>query len=301
MATSAKQKRDPLDWSNFPPGSIVHYSTLLCLACIFDLFTEQLGLAPRTAATEIKRHVPSVEELTAREHQRPYFESEERHPRCPYCDATKRWHARLQTHRIEGSKATDAARRALVKSLPTRDEQFQVLEVKRTARAVFFEWLDALGRELDFEDDRAWMLSATRAYLERREPKTDWAEIFGGVRAVRRSHRLEEGWEVDGARLFLAPALYNDVLLVQYLVSRSHAHGGRTFEGRLTLVELVRRMRHSGHLEAQGISERDQFDVLERLVEQLTGGDATIKLHYILDRRDLLEKVKTVYARYAAS
>jgi hypothetical protein len=143
------------------------------------------------------------------------------------------------------------------------------------------------------------MLEATRAYLERREPKTDWSEVFESVRQVRRSHRLEEGWERDAGRLFIAPALYNDVLLVQYLVSRSHRHGGRTFEGRLTLVELVRRMRHSGHLNAQGITDRDQFEVLEQLVEQLTGGDAAVKLHYVIDRRDLLEKTKDVYARYS--
>jgi hypothetical protein len=145
------------------------------------------------------------------------------------------------------------------------------------------------------------MLAAARSYLERREPKTAWAEIFDGARQVRRSHRLEEGWERDGSRLFLAPALYNDVLLVQYLVSRSHRHGGRTFEGRLTLPELVRRMRYAGHLDARGITDRDQFDVLEQLVEGLAGGDAPFKLHYIIDRRDLLDKVKTVYARYAAT
>jgi hypothetical protein len=158
-----------------------------------------------------------------------------------------------------------------------------------------------LGRALDFETDE-WLISVTRAFLERLEPKTDWAEVFEGLRAVRRSHRLEEGWERDGARLFLAPALYNDTLLVQYLVSRSHKHGGRTFEGRLTLIELVRRMRYSGHLNAQGITERDQYEVLEKLVEHLTGGEGAgaVKLYYIVDRRDFLEKVKTVYARYAA-
>jgi hypothetical protein len=133
----------------------------------------------------------------------------------------------------------------------------------------------------------------------RREPKTDWAEAFEGVRQLRRSQRLEEGWERDGSRLFLAPALYNDALLVQYLLSRSHKHGGRTLEGRLTLLELVRRMRYSGHLDALGLTERDQFDVLEKLVEHLTGGDATVKLYYILDRRVFLDKVKTVYSSYA--
>jgi hypothetical protein len=298
MATTASKKRE-LDWSDFPPGTVTEYARLLCLACIFDIFTEQLGLAPRTAYSEIKRHSPSVEELTVRGPMRPYFWSEEKHPRCPYCDSVKRWHARLSTYRIEGGKATDAARRALIKTLPKSEEQFQLIETKSTRRATFFEWLDALGRALDFETD-AWLIAATRAFLERTEPKTDWAEVFDGVRAVRRSHRLEEGWERDGARLFLAPALYNDALLVQYLVSRSHKHGGRTFEGRLTLVELVRRMRYSGHLDAQGITERDQFDVLEKLVEHLTGGEGTVKLYYLLDRRDFLEKVKTVYARYAA-
>lgn len=297
MATASKKRE--LDWSGFPPGTVTPYTKLLCLACIFDIFTAQLGLAPRTAYSEIKRYAPTIEELTAREPMRPYFDSLEKNPRCPFCDSAKRWHARLDTHRIEGGKATDGPRRALTKSLPKAEDQFQITEAKSTRRATFFEWLDTLGRTLDFETD-AWLTKATRAFLERTEPKTDWVEAFEGVRAVRRSNRIEEGWERDGARLFISPPLYNDVLLVQYLVSRSHKHGGRTFEGRLTLMELVRRMRYSGHLEAQGITERDQFEVLEKLVEHLTNGDGVVKLYYIVDRRDFLDKVKTVYARYAA-
>lgn len=277
---------------------MTEYATLVCLACIFDIFTKQLGLAPRTAYSEIKRHSPSVQELTAPQAARPYFDSEEKNPHCPYCNSAKRWHARFDTYRIEGGKTTDAARRALIKSLPKTEDQFQIIETKSERRAILFEWLDTLGRGLDFEDD-AWLIEVARAYLERVEPKTSWSEVFEGLRAVRRSQRLEEGWERDRDRLFLAPALYNDVLFVQYLVSRSHKHGGRTFEGRLTLIELVRRLRYSGHLEAQGITERDQFDVLEKLVEHLTGGEGAVKLYYIVDRRDFLEKVKTVYARYA--
>jgi hypothetical protein len=303
VKSKAPQARpQSLDLSGLPAGSVTSYASVLCLACVFDLFTKQLGLAPRTAAMEVRRYAPTIEELTTREPVRPFFKpSAERHAHCPYCDAAKSSHARLDTYRIEGGKATDAARRAFVKSLPVKDEQFQVHETKLPARAVFFEWLDALGRTLDFEDDHAWMMTVARAYLERHDPKTAWSEVFDGVRQVRRSQRLEDGFERDGSRLFLAPALYHDVLLVQYLVSRSHAHGGRTFEGRLTLVELVRRMRYSGHLEAHGMSdERDQFVVLEQLVEQLTGGDTAIKLHYVVDRRDLLEKVKTISARYSA-
>jgi hypothetical protein len=294
--TAAKNRE--IDLGDFPAGAVATHTRLACLACIFDLFTGQLGLAPRTAYSEIKRHAPSSQELTADEPARPYFDSEEKHPHCPHCDAARRWHARFTLHRIEGSKLTDAPRRALVKSLPKADDQFQVFDEKSTRRAVFFQWLDALGRRLDFTDE-GWLLEATRAYLERAEPRTDWAEVFAGLRSVRRSQRLAEGWERDGARLFLSTAAYGDALLVQYLVSRAQAHGGVTLEGRLTLRELVRRLRQTGYLDARGVAERDQFDVLEQLIEQLTGGDDTVKLHYVLDRRDFLEKVKTVYAHYA--
>jgi hypothetical protein len=90
------------------------------------------------------------------------------------------------------------------------------------------------------------------------------------------------------------------VLLVQYLVSRSHRHGGRTFEGRLTLRDLTRRLRHGVRLEAEGVDARDEFEVFEQLVERLTGGDEPAKLHFIVDRRDLLDTAKEVYDRQTA-
>lgn len=296
---AAGNKLRELDWSAFPAGMVNEYSTHLCLACIFKIFTAQLGLAPRTAYSEIKRHAPTITELTATNASRPYFDSDEKSPHCPYCNSARRWQAKLDTYRIEGGKTTDALRRALIKSLPKTDDQFKLEESKSDRRTLFFEWLDMLDRSLDLDSD-TWLIEATRAYLQRREPKLDWVEAFEDVTTVRRSHRLEVGWERDGKRLFLSPALYNDALLVQYLVSRSHKHGGRTFEGRLTLMELVRRLRHSGHLHAQGITGHDQFDVLEEMIEHLTGGEGAVKLYYIIDRRDFLEKVKTVYARYAS-
>jgi hypothetical protein len=300
-APKAKAPGDVLDFGGFPAGAVTRHGVTLCLSCIFKLFTNQLGLAPRTAYNEIRRYAPTVEELTAREPQRPFFKpTGEKNPHCPYCEAPKRWHARLAVYRVEGGKASDAARRALLKRLPTKDERFQVHEERHTSRQVFFEWLERLGQTLDFETDAEWMPAAAREYLQRREPKTDWAEVFAGAREVRRSQRVEEGWERAGARLFLAPALYNDALLVQYLVSRSHRHGGRTFEGRLTLRELSRRMRFGGHLEAQVIDSRDEFEILEQLVERLNGGDAPAKLHFIIDRRDLLDTAKEVYDRQTA-
>ena len=290
--------RFQLDLSDFPRGSITEYATLVCLACIFDIFTRQFGLAPRTAYSEIKRYSPTVTELTGRIATRPFFDSDEKNPHCPHCKAAKRWHARFDTTRIVGGKLTDAARRKLVKTLP-KGEQFQVAEIKSDARAVLFDWLETLRETLDF-DSELWLIEVTRAFLERRDPKADLAELFAGLRTIRPSQRLKEGWERSGSRLFLAPSLFNEILLVQYLVSRSQTHGGQTSAGRLTLMELIRRLRHSGYLDAQGISERDQFEILERLVEKLAVGSGTVKLHFVIDRRDFLEKVKTVYARYAA-
>jgi len=211
---------------------------------------------------------------------------------------------------------------------------------------VFFEWLDTLGRSLDLEDE-SWLVEATQMYLERREPKTNWNEVFEGLRAVRRSSRLAEGWERDGDRLFLAPNLYSEALLIQYLVSRSHAHGGLTTDGRLTLMDLIRRLRYYGYLDRIGITQREPGEVFEKLIDHLASRVSTasgsdrprvstasgsdrpatkqkakkspkprkaktlapepdeivsepVKLHYIVDRRDFLEKVKSVYASYAA-
>ena len=286
-----------LDFSDFPPGTVTEYTTLVCLACIFDIFTKQIGLAPRSAYTEIKRYSPTVEELTSRKAVRPFFDSEEKHPRCPYCNAAKRWHARLDTHCIEGGKTTDAARRKLVKTVEKKKDHFSMLELKSNRRNAFFDWLDTLRITLDL-DEPSWLIEATKAYLERKLPKEKWTEVFEGLRTIRPSSRLEDGWERDGARLFLAPSLYNESLLVQYLVSRSHEHGGRTLEGRLTLMELLRRMRKGGYLAAHSIEGIDQFEIFEKLLDEVAGS-GQLKLYYIVDRREFIDKVKSVYASYA--
>jgi hypothetical protein len=293
------RKNEPLDFTKFPPGTVTEYTTLVCLACVFDIFTVQLGLAPRTAYSEVKKYGPTVDELTAPRAVRPFFDSDEKSPHCPYCNGAKKWHARLETYGIEGAKPADAARRELIKSLPKKDEMFRIIEAKTSRRQVFFAWLDTLGVKLDFEDD-GWLLEATQAYLARLEPKTKWEEVFSQVRSVRRSTRIQEGWELSGGRLFLAPRIYSEVLIVQYLISRPHAHGGHTLDGRLTLSELLGRLRYLGYLPLEAFAEADQFEILENVIEQLAGGPGNVKMYYLVDRREFLEKVKSVYARYAS-
>ena len=294
---TAKKKRE-LDLSAFPAGTVTEYSTLVCLACTFDIFTTQLGLAPRTAYSEIKKYSPTVVELTAPQASRPFFDSEEKNPHCPYCNAARRWHARFDTFRIDGGKASDAARRKLIKALPQKDNQFHVIEAKTDKRSVFFNWLDTLDQKLELDD--RWLLETTRAYLAGWNPKPIGLKnsMACGPFDVLIDYR-RVGKKM-AARLFLSPTLYNETLVIQYLVSRSHVHGGHTLEGRLTLQELIRRLRYGGYLEAKGISQGDQFEIFEKLIETLAGGAGNITVYHIVDRTDFLEKVKSVYARYAS-
>jgi len=286
-------KTQPLDVSAFPPESITMLEKWLCLACVSDVFTRQLKLAARTAYLEIKRYTPTISELYALTLARPWFINEPVHEFCPYCGSAPKWHTRLLVYRIESGKATDALRRELLKSLPQSDNQFVVLEEKGTQQEAFFEWLEKVSKDLDL-DDPVWLREVSRHYLSRKEPKTDWQAQFGQIHAIRRSRRLENGWEVDNGRLFLAPTLFDELLLVQYLVSRSHRAGGLTLEGRYTLAELFARLRNAGYLRAVGIHAQNPADALEQLVAYLSGGESPIKFYHIVDRRDFLEKVKAL-------
>ncbi len=208
------------------------------------------------------------------------------------CSAPK-WHAQLRVYRIESGKATDVSRRELVKSLPKSDDQFLVLEEKGTQQDAFFEWLDKISIGLDF-DNPDWLREASRHYLNRKEPKSDWQTAFDQTHSIRRSRRLESGWEVDNGRLFLSPMLFDELLLVQYLVSRSHKAGGLTLEGRYTLHELFVRLRNSGYLRTVAVQTHNPGDALEELLNHLSGGETSLKFHHIVDRRDFLAKVKAL-------
>jgi hypothetical protein len=212
---------------------------------------------------------------------------------CPYCGAPPKWQAPLRITKIEGGKATDAARRALVKKLG-KSANFAVLEEKSTEREALYSWLSATGAGLHL-DSPGWLLDAARHWLGRRLPKEDWAAAFRQIRFVRRSRRIEDGFEIDGLRLFLAPPLFDEILLIQYLLSRSHKAGGLTFEGRLTLGDLFRRLRGGGYLRHMGITTMNPGDALEQLVDIL-GGESRVKFYYVIDRRDFLARLAALKA-----
>jgi hypothetical protein len=292
-AARAKIGSGPLDLSELPPESVRQLEKWICLACVLDVFTRHMGLTPKAAHIQIKRYTPPVAELYASAMTRPYFASQSPQGPCPYCGSVPKWHARLQVYRIESGKATDGLRRELVKSLPKSDDQFLVLEEKGTQQHAFFEWLDKTSTGLDL-DNPDWLREVSRHYLSRKEPKANWQLAFDQMHSIRRSKRLESGWAVDHGRLFLSPMLFDELLLVQYLVSRSHKAGGRTLEGRYTLLELLVRLRNSGYLRAVAVHAQHPGDALEELLNHLSGGQTSLKFYHIVDRRDFLAKVKAL-------
>lgn len=276
-----------LDLNSFPAESIVTSTLGVCLACVLDVLTRHMGLSAERAQTEIRRHTPALAELSAASPMRPYFAWPA--DTCPYCGAPSKWQAPLKLVKIEGGKTTDTARRVLVKQIGT-SANFAVIEEKSTEREALYSWLSMIGADLDL-DSPQWLLEATRHWLGRRLPKEDWAAIFEHVRFVRRSRRLEEGFEVEAQRLYLAPLLFDEVLLVQYLLSRSHKAGGLTFEGRLTLQDIFHRLRRGGYWRSAGITAGNPADALQQFVETY-GRENKVKFYYVLDRRDFLARLK---------
>jgi hypothetical protein len=63
-------------------------------------------------------------------------------------------------------------------------------------------------------------------------------------------------------------------------------------------MELIHRMRRGGYLNAHNIEATDQFEIFEKLLDEVAGS-GKLKLYYLVDRRDFVDKVKSVYASYA--
>jgi hypothetical protein len=137
-------------------------------------------------------------------------------------------------------------------------------------------------------------MEAARHWLGRRLPKEDWGEVFQQIRFVRRSRELqEEDFEIASPALLLSPMLFDEILLIQYLLSRSHKAGGRTFEGRLTLLDLFQRLRGGGYLRRAGITAGNPANALEEFLE-IQGGEGRIKFYYVIDRRELLSRLEAL-------
>jgi hypothetical protein len=283
--------RSVINWEDIPESLLSERTVKVCLKCGFDLMTKQLGLARRTAYTEMRKFAPASADFR-RQLERPLFTGSPRKVRCPYCDAAKRWIATIRLLGIDEHREARKNIRPLLTALKTKPEEYITLKENRSAVDVFSDWLERTSLGLDFEGEM-WLRDAAIAYLQRREPMADWSDAEN-INHIFLSRRLDEGWERVGNRLYLSPALYGDVLVVQYLIGRTHLHGALTFEGRLTPFEFFHRLRRLGYLEKRGIAANDPGSLLEAAIEALAAV-GEIKPRYVIDRTDYLKQLKTLY------
>lgn len=282
------------------PESAISVTTLkICLKCAFDFFTKQLKLTPRTAYTELKKHVPEETDFSGASTARPHFFDREGLDHCPYCNGAKRWFAAFHAVRVDAHPSFEKERKKLWAQLKKDSERFTLWGLERTQMQIFSEWLERLNRGLDFEDE-SWLLKVAVEHIRRAIPSKELSAAIGeGVRRVQLSRQTEDNWRYENGWIYLPPAQYGDVLMVQHLISRSHLHGGRTFEGRLTLQELIRRLRRIGYFQAAGINAGDPSEAFEMAVARIvaSGPDA---VYYAVDRRDYLQQLKSVYEKKRA-
>ncbi|MGA9769394.1 MAG: hypothetical protein WBV94_10155 [Blastocatellia bacterium] len=289
-------KKSEISFESIPSSAVSETTLKICLKCAFDLFTKQLKLALRTAYSELKKHVPEETDFTGATTVRPHFFDEEGLRYCPHCNGAKRWFAEFRAVRIDAHPSFEKERKKLWSALRKDPARFTIWSPERTSMQIFSEWLERLKRAIDFEDDR-WLLDVAVAQIKRSEPSNKWEEILkNGVRRVQLSRQVEGNWQYEDGRLYVSSALYGDALMIQHLLSRSHQHGGRTFEGKLTLQEFMRRLRRIGYFQAKGIESSDPYEEFEQAIASLVDSGPSA-VYYAVDRNDYLEKLKSVYEK----
>jgi hypothetical protein len=289
-------KASEISFGVIPASAVSETRLTICLKCAFDFFTKQLQLAPRTAYTELRKHVPEESDFTGASTARPHFFDGDALAHCPYCNGAKRWFATFTAYRVDAHPSFEKERKKLWASLKKAAERFTLWQPERTQMQIFSEWLDRVKRTIDFDSDD-WLLQVAVETIKRAAPSNDWDEVLAsGVRRVQLSRQTEGDWHYENGWLYVAPPLYGDVLMIQHLLSRSHLHGGLTFEGRLTFQEFTKRLRRIGYFEAREIQGDDAYEDFELAIQRIVdSGPAAV--YYAVDRSNYLEKLKSVYEK----
>jgi hypothetical protein len=289
-------KKAEISFDSIPRSAVSNTTLKICLKCAFDVFTKQLKLTPRTAYSELKKHVPEEVDITGAATSRPHFFEKPGVDHCPYCNGSKRWFAEFHAIRIDAHSSFEKVRKKLWAALKKQPDRYALWSLERTQMQIFSEWIERLNRSLSFDDDH-WLLENAISHIKRSAPSNDWDTILSsGVRRVQLSRQVEDAWRYEDGWLYVSPGLYGDVIMVQHLNSRSHQHGGRTFEGRLTFQELIRRLRRIGYFEAKGIDPNDPYEEFENAIGKLVdSGPGAV--YYAVDRKDYLDKLKSVYEK----
>ncbi len=289
-------KKQEIDFSSIPAPAISEITLKICLKCAFDFFTKQLGFTPHTAYSELKKHTPEEADFTGAATIRPHFFDKEKLARCPYCNGAKNWFAGFHATRIDANPSFEKQRKRLWTALRKEPDRVALWKSERTQMEIFSDWLDRLKRRIDFADDR-WLITVALDYVKRYAPSGEGYEITDDqVQRVQLSRQLDGLWKYENQWLYVTPSIYGDALIVQHLLSRSQQAGGRTFEGRLTLQELINRLRRVGYFQVREVEPGSAFEILEQTIASIVASGPNA-VYYAVDRSDYLKKLKSVYEK----
>ncbi|MEW6127423.1 MAG: hypothetical protein AB1757_10320 [Acidobacteriota bacterium] len=289
-------KKSEISFDSIPGSARSEISLTICLKCAFDFFTKQLNLTPRTAYSELKKHLPEETDFTGASTARPHFFKTAETKKCPYCKAAKKWFADFRAIRIDAHPSFEKERKKLWTALKKASERFALWHPERTTMQIFSEWLERLNRRIDFANNQ-WLLDIGIETVKRYAPSNSWDEVLAeGVHRLQLSHQVDDEWHYERQWLYVSPRLYGNALMVQHLLSRSHYHGGRTFEGHLTLHEFVNRLRKTGYLAVQDITTHDAQEAFEQAIARLVE-TGPVAVYYAVDRNDYLARLKELYEK----
>ena len=161
----------------------------LCVACVWQIFTRAMSLAPKTALAEMKRYTPTFEELTSAEAVRPFFRQDSRQATVSLLRIARQMagahrdpsHRKRQSHRCASAQPGEVAAQSGRSVRGVGAEGHAAARVFRVA-----------GEDQREPGSGRSSVAARRlaALLSRKEPKVNWQAEFAGVHSIRRSRRL---------------------------------------------------------------------------------------------------------------
>src|SRR5262249_18950046 len=164
-------KRTEISFDSLPSSAVSDTTLIICLKCAFDFFTKQLKLTPRTAYSELKKHVPEETDFSGASTARPHF-FEEEGDHCPFCNAPKRWFARFRAFRVDAHPSFEKERRKIWNELKKKPDRFTLWHPTRTQMQIFSDWLERLHKSTNLDDD-GWLLPVALLYVRRTHPSND--------------------------------------------------------------------------------------------------------------------------------
>jgi hypothetical protein len=283
--------------SKIPKSATTETSLKICLKCAFDFFMNELNLSPGQTYSELLNHTPETTDFSGAATARPHFFDTKAFSACPFCNASKSWSAKFQSVRIYAHASFAEQRKKIWAKFEADAERFALYCPEQTRMEVFSAWLDELKQKVGF-DNPFWWLETVTTSISFFKPSFDWDKIPGAeIHKVHFKSSLAEAWVYTDGILQISATVYGDALIVDHLIARSIANRKRAGERRLSLAELMTRLRRIGYLRIKGLALADDHQTFEQAVESLVAS-SPLAVYYAVDRKEYLRRLKIIYKKY---